>query len=132
MPDYKIRRRKETWYALAARLLSTVTLLQVCFALISFVITMSHSRHIRILVTEATSDKTKHDKLKAFYVRFVYKLITQKLPLTRSFIVHYLTRVTTSGIDNVIIEVTYLRQRSLYEELNLKKVLLLTYIVKSV
>ena len=90
---------------------------KVCFALFSSsLITMSHSRHIRILVTEATSHKTKHDKLKAFYARFVYKLITQKRPLTLPLIVHYLTRVTASGIDNVIIEVTYVRQSLLYEE----------------
>ena len=39
-----------------------MTLLQVCFALFCYEITMCHSWHIRILVTGATSDKKRQAK----------------------------------------------------------------------
>ena len=93
---------------------------------------MSHSRHIRILVTEATSDKTRPAKSILHQVRLQIDNTKTAINAAVYRSLLDLTRVTASGIYNAIIEVAYLRQRSLYEELNFKKILLLRYIVKSV
>lgn len=66
---------------------------------------MCHSRHIRILVTEATSDKTRQAKSILYELRL--QIDNTKTSINPAVYRSLPDHVTASGIDHVIIEVTY-------------------------
>lgn len=80
---------------------------------------MNHSRHIRILVTQATSDKTRQAKSILYQVRLQ---IDNTKTTINAAVYRSLPGPASPHPESTMLlfEVTFLRQRSLYEELNFK------------